>query len=115
MSGPVIIVTGGSKGLGLAVVRILLQHQTARVSTISRSFPAELQDLEGEHGDRYMHMQGDVSKIEDNAALVDRTVQKWGQVNAIMFNAGTLLIGASIARCYCYQCWRALSGSLIAV
>ena len=40
-------------------------------------------------------MQGDVSKIEDNADLVNRTVQKWGQVDAIIFNAGTLLIGAS--------------------
>jgi NAD(P)-dependent dehydrogenase (short-subunit alcohol dehydrogenase family) len=48
MSAPVVVVTGASKGIGLAVTRILLRKFNANVIAISRSRTPELTELSSE-------------------------------------------------------------------
>lgn len=88
---PVIILTGASRGLGLAVLRILLSKHNARVATLSRSLTPELQGAVDEYGaDRVLPVQGDVSKPEDNAGVVKEAVDKWGQLDGLVLNAGSI-------------------------
>ncbi|KAE8541862.1 hypothetical protein D1P53_002036 [Cryptococcus gattii VGV] len=88
---PVIILTGASRGLGLAVLRILLSKHNARVATLSRSLTPELQGAVDEYGaDRVLSVQGDVSKPEDNARVVKEAVDKWGQLDGLVLNAGSI-------------------------
>ncbi|WVF67512.1 hypothetical protein IAT40_002268 [Kwoniella sp. CBS 6097] len=88
---PVIILTGASRGLGLAVLRILLTKHNARVATLSRTITPELRGVADEVGqDRVLSIQGDVSKPEDNVRAVEETAKKWGQVDGLVLNAGTI-------------------------
>jgi NADP-dependent 3-hydroxy acid dehydrogenase YdfG len=88
---PVIILTGASRGLGLAVLRILLEKYNARVTTLSRSMTDELDALSHEFGsDRVMTIQGDVANPHNNSQAVHRTMQKWGALHGLILNAGSI-------------------------
>lgn len=89
---PIVILTGASKGLGLATLRILLERYNARVTAVSRSNPAELDQLAGQYEaeDRLLLIQGDVGSIELNKEIVERTVEKWGGIDGLIVNAGSL-------------------------
>ena len=90
----VIVLTGASRGLGLAVLRILLEQHTARVVTISRSTPPEFQAVVKANEDRCIHVQGDVAKVEDNVKLAELAVERWGRLDSVIVCAGTMSIGA---------------------
>lgn len=86
----VIILTGASRGLGLAVLRILLTQHNARVTTLSRSLTSEFQAVVKDHGDRVVAIQGDVGDVETNARAVRETVDKWGGLDGLILNAGAV-------------------------
>ncbi|TXT10174.1 uncharacterized protein COLE_04108 [Cutaneotrichosporon oleaginosum] len=90
MPAPVLIVTGASRGLGLAIARTLLATHGANVATLQRTLTPELKALAAEYPDRLLTISGDVSKPEDNARAVDQTVAKWGRLTGLVLNAGTL-------------------------
>ncbi|KAL7422460.1 hypothetical protein Q5752_003108 [Cryptotrichosporon argae] len=90
MSDPVILLTGASRGLGLAVLSLLLSRPATRVATLSRSVPPALADVAAAHADRVLVVQGDVGVEADNARLVARAVERWGRVDALVLNAGSL-------------------------
>lgn len=89
----VVLVTGASRGLGLAVARTLLA-EGANVVSLSRSVPAELkalaQDTSSSTGAALVAVQGDVTSSEDTKAAVDQAVQKWGRLDGIVLNAGVV-------------------------
>lgn len=60
-----ILVTGASRGIGLACARILIEEFKCNIVTLSRSLSAELQDLQKEYQGRIEVVQGDVSSEED--------------------------------------------------
>ena len=91
MASPRIILTGGSKGLGLAILRILLEKHNARVATLSRSYPDELRSVVEKYGpERVIVVQGDVGKSEDNVKVVDAAVDAFGGLDSLILNAATL-------------------------
>ncbi|GMK57557.1 hypothetical protein CspeluHIS016_0403910 [Cutaneotrichosporon spelunceum] len=90
MSAPVIIVTGASRGIGLAIARTLLASHGANVATLQRTLTPELQALADQYPDRVLTVSGDVSKPEDNARAVQQTVAKFGSLTGLVLNAGTL-------------------------
>lgn len=87
---PVIIVSGASRGLGLAIARILLSVHGANIATLQRTLTPELKALSEQYPDRVLNVAGDVAKPEDNAKVVDEAVKKWGVLNGLVLNAGTL-------------------------
>jgi NAD(P)-dependent dehydrogenase (short-subunit alcohol dehydrogenase family) len=88
---PVIILTGASRGLGLSILQILLSRYNARVTTLSRSSPKELEETVKRFGDnRVLVVKGDVGDQAVNADVVRRTVEKWGGVDGLVLNAGGL-------------------------
>lgn len=82
----VVLITGGSAGIGEAVTRRFIQ-EGAKVSIVARS-KDRLEKMEKEFGENLLAIQGDVSKYEDNHNAVQQTVKKFGKLNVFIANAG---------------------------
>jgi NAD(P)-dependent dehydrogenase (short-subunit alcohol dehydrogenase family) len=84
----VAIVTGGSKGIGLAIAHALLQRG-AQVAISARG-DADLnhatQALAG--GDRVLAVRADVREPKDAERLVGETVRRFGGLDVLVNNAG---------------------------
>lgn len=78
----VALVTGGSSGIGLAVVQEFLQHGYAVVSLDSR-----LPDGVAE-SDTFLTVLGDVCVAEDNERAVELAVGRFGGLDVFVGNAG---------------------------
>jgi NAD(P)-dependent dehydrogenase (short-subunit alcohol dehydrogenase family) len=88
LDGRVAIVTGGSRGIGLATASALLARG-ARVAISGRS-AEHLQAAEArlQAGDRLLGVQGDVAREADMDRLVTDTVAKFGGLDILINNAG---------------------------
>jgi NAD(P)-dependent dehydrogenase (short-subunit alcohol dehydrogenase family) len=106
MPSPVVIVTGASRGLGLAITRALLATHGANVATLQRTLTPELQALADQFPGRVLTVSGDVSKPEDNARVVEQTVAKWGALTGLILNAGTLDPMGVLPAELCFPCAR---------
>ncbi|MDE1145347.1 MAG: SDR family oxidoreductase [Azospirillaceae bacterium] len=82
-----IIVTGGSRGLGLALARALLEDGW-RVSTCARSPTAEVADLAEKYADRFLFQPAQVGDAAQVTAFVDAAVAWAGGLYGLVNNAG---------------------------
>ncbi|KAL5636458.1 hypothetical protein ACGC1H_000426 [Rhizoctonia solani] len=89
-ASPVIIVTGGSRGIGLAVVGALLKSYKARVVTLSRTRTPEISALASEHPDSLALLEGDVTQEQSAHSVVDLAKSRFGRLDGLILNAGTL-------------------------
>ena len=88
LEGRVAIVTGGGRGLGLAMARGLLDAGARVVATASRE-GAELDALAAQAGsDRLRTVQADVTREADCARVVDLAIDAFGSVDILVNNAG---------------------------
>eukprot|EP01126_Amoeba_proteus_P034217 TRINITY_DN3399_c0_g1_i13.p1 TRINITY_DN3399_c0_g1~~TRINITY_DN3399_c0_g1_i13.p1 ORF type:complete len:117 (-),score=14.41 TRINITY_DN3399_c0_g1_i13:695-1045(-) len=93
LQGRVCLVTGGTSGIGEATVRLFL-HEGARVSFTGRRNSIG-EALENELCAAYgsgacMYINADHMKLEDCVKSVDRTVAKYGTIDVLFNNAGTI-------------------------
>ncbi|GAA5910477.1 hypothetical protein JCM5296_007189 [Sporobolomyces johnsonii] len=86
---PTIILTGASKGLGLATLELLLKAG-ANVVAVQRSSTPELEALASTYPGVLVISKGDVSVDADNKAVVELAMQAFGRLDALILNAGTL-------------------------
>lgn len=82
------LVSGGSRGLGLAIVDALLRNGDA-VRTIARSPTPETERLAAEHGDRLAFVEGDLSVDAD----VERFIADCAGFDGLVNNVGVGLDG----------------------
>ena len=80
IKGRVVIVTGASSGIGASVVQELLDDG-CRVANF------DIKDNGLVH-ENYLFLQTDVSSRENVEASVQKVVDKWGSVDALVNNAG---------------------------
>lgn len=90
LDNKVALVTGGSKGIGYGIAEILMK-QGMRVAVTSRSqeradeAAAELNKIgKGEA----LGLEADVRKLESQQMAVKKLIEKWGQLDALIANAG---------------------------
>ena len=83
LTGQVAVVTGASKGIGLAITRTLL-GEGARVVATSRSLTPELEALAGE----LLHVPADLMDPRAPAEVVARAVEAFGGLDVLVNNAG---------------------------
>ena len=90
----VVIITGGSRGLGAGIVRAFLERGD-RVATCSRSSTELVEGWEADPAvaDRFLFRTADLSSTEDVNALVKATIDRWGRIDVLVNNAGVAIDG----------------------
>jgi len=91
LNGKIAVVTGASRGIGLAIVKELLSHDV-KVAGVARTIESasrvgeELKQLN--FLTDYMPIAADVSNPEEVEAAAKRTVEHYGGVDILVNNAG---------------------------
>jgi short-subunit dehydrogenase len=86
-SNKVVVVTGGSEGIGKALVQLLLE-KGARVATCSRHYE-KLYELQTSNAGRPLHIgTADVSKEGDCHNFIRSVVDTFGTIDILINNAG---------------------------
>lgn len=96
LDGKVILVTGGSKGLGREAA-LLFADEGAKVVITGRGRPAlDAVVAEAEASGRDIRaIQGDVSSEDDCARTVQRVLDDYGTLDVLFNNAGVLFAGTT--------------------
>ncbi len=89
LAGKVVLVTGGSRGIGAATVR-LFHRAGARVVFSYRSAARQANDLVAECGgsDLCRAIQQELTSVEDGQGLIAATLAQFGQIDALIVNHG---------------------------
>ena len=90
VAGKVAIVTGGSRGIGKAVVDLLASLGTKVVVNYVRDEGAATATvaLARERGADAIAIQADVAQLTDAARLVNETLERFGRIDFLICNAG---------------------------
>lgn len=87
LEGKAVLITGGSRGIGAAAVRLF--HQAgARVAFNYRSARKAAEALAAELGKNCIAIEQDLSSPEQGRALVEKTVAAFGRIDALVANHG---------------------------
>lgn len=95
LAGKTALVTGGSRGIGKAVVRSLAR-EGAKVAFVYRSNAEAAEQLVSElelDQHQIIAMQGDVSSKQDADKIVEQVLEKWGKIDILVNNAGVIRDG----------------------
>lgn len=85
----VVVVTGGSRGLGLGLVESFLASGD-RVATCARSTTPEMKARleDGSVADRFLFAEVDLADREQTSGFVRQVLDRWGTVDVLVNNAG---------------------------
>jgi 3-oxoacyl-[acyl-carrier protein] reductase len=83
----VVIITGGSRGLGAGLVQSYLDSGDL-VATCSRSSTPEVEKWQQEEPDRFLFVPADLSSSADCEAFVKAVIDRWDHVDVLVNNAG---------------------------
>lgn len=88
------VVTGGSAGIGKAIIKELISHGVEDFAVIGRS-QDKLEALEEEFEDiNFVLVSGDVSKLEDIERFVEIVNINWDRIDLLINNAGVVSASA---------------------
>jgi 3-oxoacyl-[acyl-carrier protein] reductase len=83
----VVVVTGGSRGLGAGIVRSYLATGD-HVATCSRSATEQTRAWSGEYPGHFLFRPADLARAEEATAFVGAVIERWGHVDVLINNAG---------------------------
>ena len=91
LSGKSVVVTGASSGMGKAIVELFAKEGANVVAVARRAerLAALAESLKDEEG-KVVVFAGDVSKKEDNEAMIDLAVKQFGKLDVLVNNAGVM-------------------------
>lgn len=89
LTDKVAIVTGGSKGIGLGIVRSLIA-EGAKIANVNRSTEEgrQLEQQYAAQGHDCFFVQGDLTSIDACRNAVEQTLKRFGRIDIIVNNAG---------------------------
>ncbi|KAL0949483.1 hypothetical protein HGRIS_009536 [Hohenbuehelia grisea] len=100
---PVVIVTGASKGIGLAVTGILLEKFNAIVVGLARTRTPELRAITSA---RFLFIECDITDESAVENAISVTKKAYGNVDALVLNAGVLEPFCRIASNTSLDAWK---------
>lgn len=87
---PVILLTGGSRGLGLAIATYILTHSAAKLFVVARG-ASSLEELKSSYpAGRIETMSGDMGELGVGALAVQKCLEVFGRLDALVVNHGVL-------------------------
>jgi len=91
LEGKSVVVTGASAGMGTAIVKRFVKEGANVIAVARRKerLDALVEELKGEPG-KVIAFAGDVSKCEDNEAMIDMAVKEFGKLDILVNNAGVM-------------------------
>ena len=91
LAGKVIIVTGASSGIGAAAVRVL-SEQGCKLTLAARSLD-RMQAIAEQLSTETLVVGADMTVPGDIEAMVERTLERFGRIDAMFANAGIFIPG----------------------
>ena len=90
LAGKAALITGGSRGIGAAAVRLFARAGADVVFNYFRSKDAALQVAQEarKHGTRVEYLKADLGKTKDARHLVNFTAERLGKIDILVANAG---------------------------
>ena len=82
-TGKVVLITGGSEGIGASCVR-MFSERGAKIAILA--LPRE--GFQSEETDSRIAVAGDITSTADRAAIVERTIARFGRIDLLINNAG---------------------------
>ncbi|MCF2443541.1 SDR family NAD(P)-dependent oxidoreductase [Dyadobacter sp. CY345] len=95
LRGKVVLITGGSRGLGLAMARELAA-KGARIVICARN-EDQLEDAKEDllrRGADVLALEADVTIQDDVNRVIQRILNRFGQLDVVINNAGMMMVGA---------------------
>lgn len=89
----VVLVTGGSRGIGKAIALKFAENGARVIVTSSKSEGEELIDKFKELGTEGCHLRGDVSKEESVKEVIREAIERFGRIDVLVNNAGIVIPG----------------------
>ncbi|KAL1743766.1 hypothetical protein HDZ31DRAFT_64767 [Schizophyllum fasciatum] len=90
MSQRTVLVTGATRGIGLAITRFLLEEYKVRVIALARSRTPEIEEL-AKKFEGSLHLAScDVSDEKSLTSTIQSFVEKLGSLDALILNAGAI-------------------------
>lgn len=86
LENKVAIITGGSKGIGLAAARLFIKEGALVIITARNE--AELMTVKHELGDNLVCIKADSANIEDNQKVIEKVVTIGKGIDVLFVNAG---------------------------
>jgi 3-oxoacyl-[acyl-carrier protein] reductase len=87
VSERVVVVTGGSRGLGAGIVQAMLDDGE-RVATCSRSRTPEVERWSAEHPERFLYREVDVADRAACDGFINDVMDAYGGIDVLVNNAG---------------------------
>lgn len=87
LDGRTALVTGGTRGIGLAIVNLFLEAG-AKVMITGRTKSAEVAALLKSHADQTAWVAGDVNDTDTPERIVQATLDRFGALDILVNNAG---------------------------
>jgi len=89
-----VLITGGSSGIGKAIVNKLYQSGTRNFAVAGRD-EMKLMQLEKEFPEAsFLYLQGDVGNATDVRTIIKKVAGEWGSLDMLINNAGVVSAGA---------------------
>ncbi len=90
LAGKAALITGGSRGIGAAAVKMFAQAGADVVFSYNSAKEAakQVEQEAAKHGTRVEAFKADVGKHEENRKLVEHTIQRLGRLDVLVPNAG---------------------------
>lgn len=96
LKGKTALITGGSKGIGFGVAQALLS-KGMRVAITSRNEASAMdaaKELSKVDGAEVLALEADVKDLDSQTSAVEKVINKWGQLDVLVANAGVGVFGS---------------------
>src|SRR5271165_6489074 len=90
LAGKAALITGGSRGIGAAAVKLFAQAGAEVVFSYNSAKDAarQIEQEAGKHGTRVEAFKADVGKHQENRKLVEQSIKRLGRLDILVPNAG---------------------------